>query len=422
MTNIYSLLILIVSFILFSMANINLFGKINVSADWFLLIVIFSIHIRSAKVILLLLFSMIHFSGLLFSFGIVPSAYFYYLNMVLSTTGPSGVLYYLLLFLFSLIFLYFIKFKKNNKKILYLSLLVYFLLLGTKFLIGHYSDAIRAPSARFFFNAFHFINNNKSEISKSIKAYESQTPVSYNNNNNNNNFKNIHLTLMESWSENESDFTSFVNHLVNKYPLLNFEHGLVYYKGSTINAEYRELCGLKGDINSANVNNCAKNLFNNKNLYGYHGYLSTFYLRKTLWKFMGFDKVNFYEDYNLKTKCKSAFYAICDFELVDSIFLDSKKNDGVFYLVTIDSHYPINYNNLENSFILNDAYYRKYLDNNKNIPRSLIEYYMDKFIISSSVCDGKRLLVFVGDHESPNLVENFKHTGKVPYLRVIIDC
>jgi hypothetical protein len=171
--------------------------------------------------------------------------------------------------------------------------------------------------------------------------------------------RNIVLVLVESYgfmndprgaAKLESPYRSPA--VMAKYAI---QSGTVPFDGPTVSGEFRELCGLRGDINSAKLagtvaENCLPDLMKK---HGYdttaiHGFLGTMFDRNIWYRALGFENVQFKEDLKRLPgfhECSGIFQGVCDTDIAR--FLGSQSSSEIggkphfYYWLTLNSHLPV---------------------------------------------------------------------------------
>lgn len=165
---------------------------------------------------------------------------------------------------------------------------------------------------------------------------------------------NMALILVESWGEfNGQDSLNravasplFSRQMFDRYRIAS---GTVPFKGSTTNAELRELCGINGryrDLVRLHDLDCLPKIFHD---YGYtstgmHGFYGDMFDRKSWWPLIGIDNRIFLEDFDKtirREKCGSAFPGLCDDILINQMAYKLRYSQQFVYGLTINSHLPL---------------------------------------------------------------------------------
>lgn len=254
--------------------------------------------------------------------------------------------------------------------------------------LGEYSNA-----------AFKTIENNSAaEVLKTTKS------------------KRIALIIVESWGypNNHNELKNQLSSFLNKKEITLKELDKIYYTGSTVAAELRELCGIRpfgAQIRSIPAEfraNCLPEKFRKA---GYqvkfmHAGNSSFYNRGTWYPQIGLNDGIFYkkELENNYGKCYS-WPGFCDIKLINN-FIESLKNEEkiFFYWLTLNSHMPyderdISNENKDQCIQLNIEKTSKRC-NNHLIIKDFFTSLSSK--ITSNIQDLKGVeIILVGDHAPP---------------------
>lgn len=165
---------------------------------------------------------------------------------------------------------------------------------------------------------------------------------------------NMALILVESWGEFEGQ--DALNRAIAA-PLLDrrisdryhIDYGSVRFKGSTTNAELRELCDIYAsyrDIDRISSLRCLPKIFESQGYRstGFHGFYGDMFNRTYWWPLIGISHGSFLENMGSiasKRKCGTAFPGICDTDLIRTM-ADTLRNGRQFsYALTINSHLPL---------------------------------------------------------------------------------
>lgn len=109
--------------------------------------------------------------------------------------------------------------------------------------------------------------------------------------------------------------------------------------GSTLTAEMRYLCG-----SNAGVMDYADCIPQKTPSDAFHGNALSYFQRQVEYPKMGFKQYYGRQELSELTLCHYAYNATCDSELIDRLIQSAQKNQckGLFYALTIDSHFPYN--------------------------------------------------------------------------------
>lgn len=109
--------------------------------------------------------------------------------------------------------------------------------------------------------------------------------------------------------------------------------------GSTLTAEMRYLCGSNAGV--MDYADCVPHKTQSEAL---HGNALSYFQRQIEYPKMGFKKYYGRKELSELTLCHYAYNAACDSDLIDRLIQSAQKNQckGLFYALTIDSHFPYN--------------------------------------------------------------------------------
>jgi hypothetical protein len=163
--------------------------------------------------------------------------------------------------------------------------------------------------------------------------------------------QNFALVLVESWGQ--IDGSEVLTRAIAA-PLLtqaitdryNVKFGSVSFRGSTTNAELRELCGLYGsyrDLFRLSDIRCLPGMFarigyQTTAMHGFHGDM---FDRGSWWPKLGFQKRIFLDDVYNARRCGTAFPALCDADLLHLMGDQLTSPRQFVYALTINSHLPL---------------------------------------------------------------------------------
>jgi len=234
------------------------------------------------------------------------------------------------------------------------------------------------------------------------------------------------LMLVESWGEKSGTLESMVGE-INRSGIKVAQYGFVPYSGSTLNAEFRELCsknvtltGSVSDTESPLL--CAPSYLKERGyrVFGFHGYSGRFYARNIMWKRFGIESRNFLNDASGRDSCRGIFVGSCDSSLIKAGLdnLDDRTPTFV-YLLTLSSHEPV-----WQSLLSHDATYFGTIPAvadaqivARNAVSSLITQVMNKrFHACTSI-------YIVGDHQPPSVAERgVFEKNRVPFIQLQANC
>lgn len=165
---------------------------------------------------------------------------------------------------------------------------------------------------------------------------------------------NVALVLVESWGriEGRDDLVGavaaplFTPEIRAKYDI---KVGFTPFRGSTTNAELRELCGLHGDYRSLfNLprSRCLPDAFKEAGYrtIGLHGFHSDMFDRASWWPLVGVTEGVFLKDLRRKgysRTCGTAFPGVCDDDLIREMGNQLTERRRFVYALTINSHLPL---------------------------------------------------------------------------------
>lgn len=237
------------------------------------------------------------------------------------------------------------------------------------------------------------------------------------------------LVLNESWGayKNKEINEFFISSIFKEYTA---EWGDEGFKGTTIAAELKELCGLETnsfylkEASKEALEKCLPNRFkkNNWPTYAYHGAVGAMYDREYWYRQAGFENIFFKDSYNWKSRCYS-FPGVCDYEIADKLAKDIAFNSsGFFYWLTLNTHH--NYSDRD-LFIKKGFSCKAFAIDDAEICRNA-KLQHQFFLTLKTLLDelkGENLDVFViGDHV-PQVVDTDKkeevfNIDRVPWLRI----
>lgn len=163
--------------------------------------------------------------------------------------------------------------------------------------------------------------------------------------------QNFALVLVESWGE--VDGSPGLTRAIAA-PLLSpairarydVTIGSIPFRGSTTNAELRELCGLYGayrDLFRMPQLRCLPNVLVELGYQatGMHGFHGDMFDRTSWWPRLGFQQSLFLDDFPQGKRCGSAFPALCDADLLRAMGDRLTAPRQFVYALTINSHLPL---------------------------------------------------------------------------------
>lgn len=238
----------------------------------------------------------------------------------------------------------------------------------------------------------------------------------------------ILFILNESWGEYKD---SYINKNLLRNISTNYKIQKSYssFRGVTVAAELKELCGLSTNsfylknASSEALSDCFPNKINNHDwkVVSYHGAGSTMYDRYYWYGKVGFDESYFYDNYPWKKRCYS-FPGACDEEISIKIVSDIKEaKRGFFYWLTLNTHHNYNLKDLQHSVPSCDELG---IRNNEICRNAKLQYQF--FLILKSMLSElqeENLIVYVlGDHVPPVTSmedkEKYFHLGRVPWVKI----
>lgn len=165
---------------------------------------------------------------------------------------------------------------------------------------------------------------------------------------------NVALILVESWGRIEGRQALiraiaaplFTPAVAARYDV---KVGMVPFKGSTTNAELRELCGLHGsyrDLFNLPRFRCLPDIFTQHgyNAIGMHGFHGDMFDRASWWPHVGLTQRLFLEDFRrlgYTRTCGTAFPGLCDEDLLAAMGDRLTASKQFVYALTINSHLPL---------------------------------------------------------------------------------
>ena len=167
------------------------------------------------------------------------------------------------------------------------------------------------------------------------------------------NESNIILIIVESlgFSLDEKVHSFLVNDLKNDN--LNDKYDIKFKNldaatGSTVTAEFRELCGVKFNDYSSDIVglNCVPSILKSKGyeVYAAHPYLNGYFNRREWWRKIGFSNTFFMTGINKDSlpKCSGAYKSLCDDIFFKHVFNNVSEQRSPFFLyyLSIEGHLP----------------------------------------------------------------------------------
>ncbi len=241
---------------------------------------------------------------------------------------------------------------------------------------------------------------------------------------------NIILIIVESlgFSEDKKVHSFLIDDLKNDD--LNEKYYIQYDNldaapGSTVTAEFRELCGVKfNDYSSEMIDmNCVPGKLKSMGyeVYAAHPYLNGYFNRREWWRKIGFSNTFFMTGIKNDSlpKCSGAYHSLCDDSFFHYVFNSISQPDSPFFLyyLSIEGHLPTR--------IHSDKEYLKCINQTKTnriICGNLISN--KKFLKSvfstlkeSSITNTK--IYIVGDHVPKSLLLNNKNIYRDNQVQVI---
>lgn len=229
----------------------------------------------------------------------------------------------------------------------------------------------------------------------------------------------------ESWGvyKNNDINTHFSNYLGDK---VKIKSGISSFRGPTVSAELKELCGLKSssfylvEAEEEELKDCLPNIYQKAGweTMAYHGAASAMYDRAYWYPKVGFNQSLFYENSGWKSRCYS-FPGACDIEISKTIIQDIQHTDkGFFYWLTLNTHY--NYNPKDLTLEVEECADFD-ITNSEVCANFKLQNQFFKIVqkMMSELEHEDILVVIVGDHTPPIVKgdkEEYFHTGKVPWL------
>ena len=267
---------------------------------------------------------------------------------------------------------------------------------------------IKLPDSKIFF--YPTLESYKSEVSK-VK-------------------KNVVLVILESFGYvNDPDVKEYLLESLNdvklnkKFHINSFK--LEAEKGSTVTAEFRELCGVKYN----NYNKIHKDLLCAPKIFeglGYttlaaHPYIGGYFNRKVWWKEIGFEETYFMNSINNKDlkKCYGTYKSYCDNEYFSRMLKKaiSIKKPFFLYYLSVEGHLPTKIVS-EDDYLdcISKVKRNRLFCGNLLINKSLIETIMQE-IIDLELEDTDFYLI--GDHVPVSLLSQNSYINKANNLQAL---
>ena len=144
------------------------------------------------------------------------------------------------------------------------------------------------------------------------------------------------LIVWESlgWPKDASAIASFIDKNLN-IQIKRIDHE----GGSTLTAEIRYLCG--SNAGAMNYADCVPHQTHSE---AFHGNALSYFQRQIEYPKMGFKKFSGRQELQDLKICHYAYNAVCDDYLIDQVIKSARDSQckGLFYAMTIDSHFPYN--------------------------------------------------------------------------------
>ena len=233
-------------------------------------------------------------------------------------------------------------------------LTVFIIYLGLLFLTVMNNQTQVIGSQLWFFvehNQSNMLEISKQGVISDLRTQYATKPLVQQLKNNSLPSKKILLIINESWGETAESYQQDVileSIYKKKTQLADIRRGQFSVVGSTVAAEFRELCQKKllamdiKNIDKKNYHQCIPNLMKAKgySTYSVHGADATMYDRNIWYPLAGFDNRYFYNELPMGAQCKS-FNGRCDSLLIPKIKQLLMSSDKSFvYWMTLNTHAP----------------------------------------------------------------------------------
>jgi len=166
--------------------------------------------------------------------------------------------------------------------------------------------------------------------------------------------RNVVLILVESYgrSQDAAVARETMAPLMTPAVMARYEvtNGTVPFKGPTVSAELRELCGIAGGVGttlgaSRFADQCMPKILKagGYTATAYHGFYSNMFARNRWYRELAFDRLVFLDNLGPVRTCGSLFRGACDLEMAKMVEADLVKatSPQFSYWLTLSSHQPI---------------------------------------------------------------------------------
>lgn len=236
------------------------------------------------------------------------------------------------------------------------------------------------------------------------------------------------LMLVESWGEKPGSLATMASDIKN----LGFQviqYGFTSYRGSTLSGEFRELCSKYVQpsdelIDEMRELRCAPQYLYEKGyaVTGVHGYLASFYARKTFWTQFGIRNQMFSDSFEDEPQCPGPFPGVCDENLIRKSIdiLNNSAKPSFVYLLTLSSHEPVDPAAMD----LHGKYFNEI---EVAHPTQVVTRRAISTLLTRLQQHGRSdctLVYITGDHQPPSASARggIFESGKVPYLAFTQNC
>lgn len=225
-------------------------------------------------------------------------------------------------------------------------------------------------------------------------------------------YDSVYFVLVESWGKfadptlEDAVVQPLLQHRLQQH--YRVVRGSVPFKGSTTDAEMRELCGhvgAYGEMTAQQKQACLPAIFRSRGFQtvATHGFSGSMFNRQEWWPTLGFDRTVFATDFRAlgySRQCGSTFRGVCDADQIEmaSELVATAKKPVFAYTLTLNSHLPVAPATIEEAHFerpggVDDTVY------------SLMASWRLVFEALGAAADrlsqGRTLFVVVGDHTPP---------------------
>lgn len=191
---------------------------------------------------------------------------------------------------------------------------------------------------------------------------------------------------------------------------VNIEQGVLGFLGSTVAAEFRELCRVSLiHLNTRELRHdmpdCLPALYkmNGYKTVAVHAAIGSTYYRRSWYPKVGFDEMRFKEDGRWTSKCRS-FPGSCDSEIVakDIRQLLGEQGESHFiYWLTLNSHQPYRSDDIRKLWVDCTHYGIKSESEGCRMVQLHAQFFNDLAVVLASFHDRSVEVLIVGDHVPP---------------------